>query len=143
RRAIDDMDAAYFLTFSNQRWLSVRLDLIGNMLVFVTGMLVVTSRFSVSPSIGGLVLSYLLSIVMMLQFTVRQLAEVENGMNAVERLRYYGSSLEEEAPLKTVDVRESWPEKGEIIFDGVQMRYREGLPLVLRNLNIHIHGGER
>lgn len=143
RRSIDDMDAAYFLTYSNQRWLSIRLDLIGNILVFVTGILVVTSRFNVSPSISGLVLSYLLAIVMMLQFTVRQLAEVENGMNAVERLRYYGSSLEEEAPLKTIDVRPSWPEKGEIIFDKVQMRYREGLPLVLRDLSINIRGGER
>lgn len=143
RRSIDDMNAAYFLTFSNQRWLSVRLDLIGNLLVLVTGILVVTSRFNVSPSISGLVLSYLLAIVMMLQFTVRQLAEVENGMNAVERLQYYGSSLEEEAPLKTIDVRSSWPEKGEIVFDNVQMRYREGLPLVLRDLNVHIRGGER
>lgn len=143
RRSIDNMDSAYFLTYSNQRWLSIRLDLIGNLLVFVAGILVVTSRFSVSPSISGLVLSYLLAIVMMLQFTVRQLAEVENGMNAVERLRYYGSSLEEEAPLKTIDVRPSWPEKGEIIFDNVQMRYRKGLPLVLRGLSIHVRGGER
>lgn len=29
REAIDEMDAAYFLTFANQRWLSTRLDLIG------------------------------------------------------------------------------------------------------------------
>ncbi|PKS10784.1 hypothetical protein jhhlp_002541 [Lomentospora prolificans] len=143
RRSIDEMDAAYYLTFSNQRWLAVRLDLIGNILVFVTGILVVTSRFSVSPSIGGLVLSYILSIVMMIQFTVRQLAEVENGMNAVERLRYYGRNLEEEAPLHTIEVRKSWPEKGEIIFDHVQMRYRENLPLVLQDFHIHIEGGER
>ncbi|SPO00662.1 related to ATP-binding cassette transporter protein YOR1 [Cephalotrichum gorgonifer] len=143
RSSIDEMDAAYFLTFSNQRWLSLRLDLIGNAMVFVTGMLVVTSRFDVSPSISGLVLSYLLSIVMMLQFFIRQLAEVENAMNAVERLRYYGNNLEEEAPLKTIEVRKSWPEKGEITFENVQMRYRDGLPLVLQNLNIHIRGGER
>ncbi|KAH0495273.1 hypothetical protein TgHK011_008837 [Trichoderma gracile] len=143
RDAIDEMDGAYFLTFSNQRWLSLRLDLIGNLLVFTVGILVVTSRFSVNPSIGGLVLSYILSIVQMLQFSIRQLAEVENGMNAVERLRYYGSELEEEAPLHTVDVRESWPEKGEIIFDNVEMRYRENLPLVLKGLSIHIRGGER
>ena len=88
-------------------------------------------------------MSYILGIVQMIQFTVRQLAEVENGMNAVERLRYYGAELEEEAPLKTVPVRESWPEKGEIVFDDVQMRYREGLPLVLQGLNMHIQGGER
>ena len=33
REAIDDMDSAYYLTFANQRWLSVRLDAIGNVLV--------------------------------------------------------------------------------------------------------------
>lgn len=143
RVSIDDMNGAYYLTFSNQRWLSVRLDLIGNLLVFTVGILVVTSRFSVNPSIGGLVLSYILSIVQMLQFGVRQLAEVENGMNAVERLRYYGTELEEEAPLHTVEVRPSWPEKGEIVFDDVQMRYRENLPLVLQGLSMHVRGGER
>jgi ABC-type multidrug transport system fused ATPase/permease subunit len=143
RKAIDDVDSAYFLTYSNQRWLSVRLDMIGNLLVFTTGILVVTSRFSVNPSIGGLVLSYILAIVQMIQFTVRQLAEVENGMNSVERLRYYGTELEQEAPLKTIEVRKTWPEKGEIIFDNVEMRYREGLPLVLQGLSMHIKGGER
>jgi ABC-type multidrug transport system fused ATPase/permease subunit len=117
--------------------------MIGNALVFTTGILVVTSRFSVNPSIGGLVLSYILSIVQMIQFTVRQLAEVENGMNSVERLLYYGTQLEEEAPLKTIDVPKSWPDKGEIIFDNVEMRYRAGLPLVLQGLSMHIRGGER
>ncbi|KAI1462199.1 ATP-binding cassette transporter protein YOR1-like protein [Annulohypoxylon moriforme] len=143
RDSIDEMNAAYYLTFSNQRWLSIRLDTIGNLLVFTTGILVVTSRFSVSPSIGGLVLSYILSIVQMLQFTVRQLAEVENGMNAVERLEYYGTQLEEEAPEHTIDVRPTWPEKGEIIFDNVEMRYRANLPLVLKGLSINVRGGER
>ncbi|OLN82088.1 Oligomycin resistance ATP-dependent permease YOR1-like protein 1 [Colletotrichum chlorophyti] len=143
RKAIDEMNAAYYLTFSNQRWLSTRLDLIGNLLVFTVGILVVTSRFSVPPSIGGLVLSYILGIVQMIQFTVRQLAEVENGMNAVERIQYYGTQLEEEAPLHTIEVRPSWPEKGEIVFDNVEMRYRANLPLVLSGLTMHVQGGER
>lgn len=143
RKSIDDMDSAYFLTFSNQRWLSTRLDFIGNLLVFVTGILVITSRFNVSPSIAGLVLSYILSIVQMIQFTVRQLAEVENGMNATERVHYYGNSLEEEAPPHTREMSPSWPEKGEIVFKDVQMRYRADLPLVLSDLSMHIHGGER
>ncbi|KAF7856926.1 hypothetical protein EAF04_009686 [Stromatinia cepivora] len=143
RKAIDEMNSAYFLTFSNQRWLSTRLDIIGNLLVFVTGILVITSRFSVGPSTAGLVLSYILSIVQMIQFTVRQLAEVENGMNATERLHYYGTSLEEEAPLHTIEVRPSWPESGEIVFNNVEMRYRENLPLVLSGLSMHVKGGER
>lgn len=143
RESIDTMNGAYYLTFSNQRWLSVRLDSIGTLLVFVTGILVVTASFSVNPSSGGLVLSYILSVVQMIQFTVRQLAEVENNMNSTERIHYYGNNLEEEAPLHTVDVRPSWPEKGEIVFDNVQMRYREGLPLVLKGLNMHVNAGER
>jgi ATP-binding cassette subfamily C (CFTR/MRP) protein 1 len=141
--AIDGMNGAYFLTFANQRWLSVRLDVIGNCLVFTTGILVVTSRFSINPSIGGLVLSYILSIVQMIQFTVRQLAEVENNMNATERIHYYATQLEEEAPLKVKDIRDSWPEKGEIVFNHVEMRYRAGLPLVLKGLHLHVNAGER
>jgi ATP-binding cassette, subfamily C (CFTR/MRP), member 1 len=143
RDVIDGMNSAYFLTFSNQRWLSIRLDVIGNLLVFTVGILVVTSRFSINPSIGGLVLSYILSIVQMITFTVRQLAEVENNMNSTERLHYYATELEEEAPLKLQDVRDSWPEKGEIVFNNVEMRYRAGLPLVLKGLDLHVNAGER
>ncbi|KIW01785.1 uncharacterized protein PV09_06957 [Verruconis gallopava] len=143
REAIDKMNAAYYITFANQRWLSVRLDVIGNCLVFVVGILVVTSRFEVDPSIGGLVLSYILSIVQMIQFTVRQLAEVENNMNSTERVHYYATQLDQEAPLKLKDVRDTWPEKGEIIFDDVKMRYRPGLPLVLQGLTLHVQPGER
>nr|POE63715.1 oligomycin resistance atp-dependent permease yor1 [Quercus suber] len=141
--AVDTMDGAYFLTFANQRWLSTRLDAVGNLLVFTVGILVVTSRFSVNASTGGLVLSYILTIVQMIQFTVRQLAEVENNMNSTERIHYYGSSLEQEAPLHLGDVRPSWPEKGEITFDNVQMRYRAGLPLVLKGLTMNVKAGER
>ncbi|KAH7401860.1 P-loop containing nucleoside triphosphate hydrolase protein [Phaeosphaeria sp. MPI-PUGE-AT-0046c] len=143
RASVDDMNSAYYLTFANQRWLSVRLDVVGILLVFTTGILVVTSRFSVDPSIAGLVLSYILTIVQMIQFTVRQLAEVENNMNSTERIHHYGTELEEEAPLRLGEVRPTWPEHGEIVFDNVQMRYREGLPLVLKGLDMHVSAGER
>lgn len=143
RTAVDDMNSAYYLTFANQRWLSVRLDLVGILLVFTTGILVVTSRFSVDPSIAGLVLSYILTIVQMIQFTVRQLAEVENNMNSTERIHHYGTQLEEEAPPRMGQVRPIWPEHGEIVFDNVEMRYRDGLPLVLKGLSMHVRAGER
>ncbi|KAH7391842.1 P-loop containing nucleoside triphosphate hydrolase protein [Pyrenochaeta sp. MPI-SDFR-AT-0127] len=143
RASVDDMNSAYYLTFANQRWLSVRLDVVGILLVFSTGILVVTSRFDVNPSIAGLVLSYILTIVQMIQFTVRQLAEVENNMNATERIHHYGTELEEEAPLHMGEVRPTWPEHGEIVFDNVEMRYRTGLPLVLKGLSMHVRAGER
>ena len=79
----------------------------------------------------------------MLQFSIRLLSEVDKGINSVERLRHYGVDLEEEAPLHTIEMRNSWPEKGEIIFNNVDMRHRENLPLVLHGLSMHIKGGER
>ena len=141
--AIDNMDSAYYLTFANQRWLSVRLDAVGIIMSFVTGILVVTSRFNVSPSISGLVLTYLLAVVQMLQFTVRQAADVENHMNSTERIQHYGTQVEQEAPVHTFDVPKEWPNKGEIVFDRTCMRYRPHLPLVLDSLNLHIKPGER
>jgi ATP-binding cassette subfamily C (CFTR/MRP) protein 1 len=71
------------------------------------------------------------------------LAEVENNMNSTERIHHYGTQLEEEAPLRMGEVRPTWPEHGEIVFDNVEMRYRDGLPLVLKGLSMHVRAGER
>jgi ABC-type bacteriocin/lantibiotic exporter with double-glycine peptidase domain len=38
---------------------------------------------------------------------------------------------------------ENWPNKGAIEFRNVSVRYREGLPLVLDGVNIHIPGGAK
>jgi ATP-binding cassette subfamily C (CFTR/MRP) protein 1 len=71
------------------------------------------------------------------------LADVENKMNATERIHYYGSELAEEAPLKLRQVEDAWPQAGSIDFDNVQMRYRAELPLVLQGLSMQVKGGER
>jgi ATP-binding cassette, subfamily C (CFTR/MRP), member 1 len=130
--AIDDMDSAYFLTMANQRWLSVRLNAVGTALVFVTGILIVASRLSVVPGIAGLVIAYVFMIVQTLQFTIRQFAEVENKMNATERLHYYATQLEQETPqlFSNNRIEPDWPREGRITFSNVQMRYRSELPLV-------------
>lgn len=142
-KAVDDMDGAYFLTFANQCWLSVRLDLIGNMIVFTVGILIVTSRLSVNPSFSGLVLSSILSVAQYFQYSVRHFADMENNMNATERLHYYATNIEQEAPLHTESIPPSWPGRGEIVFAGVHMRYRKNLPLILHNLSMRIEQGER
>ena len=142
---LDVMNRAYFITIIDQRWLGIRLDFVGDILVFVVAILVVTSRFSVSPSISGLVLSYCIQIVAIMGWMVRQFAEVENNMNATERVHHYATAIDTEAPLDIPDrkPRDSWPEKGEVVMKDVVLRYREGLPAVLKNLNLSIQGGER
>lgn len=143
--AIDNMDSAYFLTIANQRWLTIRLDVISVLCVFVTGILAVTNTFSVDPSIAGLVLSYMVSIAQSLQFSVRQMADVENNMNATERIHYYGHSIPQEADQKpgAAKLPDGWPQRGEISFKNVQLRYRPNLPLVLHDLTLQVHPGEK
>lgn len=139
-RALDSMDGAYFLTFANQRWLATRLDTLGNLLVFTIGILVVTSRISVSPAIAGLVLSYMLVIVQYVQLLVRQMAEVENNMNAAERLHFYSDQVPVEEQLNNAGMKvpQDWPNRGEIIFNSIEMCYRPELPLVLKGLSLHV-----
>mmetsp|Transcript_27442 Transcript_27442/g.75603 ORF Transcript_27442/g.75603 Transcript_27442/m.75603 type:complete len:292 (+) Transcript_27442:2-877(+) len=67
-------------------------------------------------------------------------------MVAVERIKEY-SVLEQEASRKTL-VDETlqhvrWPAKGGIVFKNCKFRYRPGLPLVLKGLNIEIPGGSK
>uniref|UniRef100_A0A093XXB2 Oligomycin resistance ATP-dependent permease YOR1 n=1 Tax=Talaromyces marneffei PM1 TaxID=1077442 RepID=A0A093XXB2_TALMA len=140
--AIEDMGSAQFLTFGNERWLSVRLDAIGNTLVLVTGILVLIDRYNISPSISGLILSYSLSLVQLIQLTVRQFSDVEAAMNGSERIIEY-TSLPSEAQLDLNKTPPKWPENGQIQFENVGMRYRPGLPLALSNFNLNITGGER
>ncbi|KAF2021110.1 ABC multidrug transporter-like protein [Aaosphaeria arxii CBS 175.79] len=145
RDAIDGMNAAYYLTKASERWLATRLDLVANMMVLTVGLLVVISRDAIHPSISGVLLAYLLSMIHVIQLVVRQLAEVQNGMNSMERLHEYATALEteREASEHTVETSPSWPERGEIVLQDVQMRYRPELPLVLNHLNLHVHGGQK
>jgi ATP-binding cassette, subfamily C (CFTR/MRP), member 1 len=139
------MNRAYFMTIIDQRWLGIRLDFVGDILILVVGILVVTSRFSVPPSIAGLVLAYCTQVIAMMGWMVRQFAEVENNMNATERVHHYATALEMEAPLDLPDRKPppTWPDKGQVDFKDVVLRYREGLPAVLKDLTLHIKGGER
>ncbi|KAF5715733.1 ABC transporter [Fusarium globosum] len=141
--AIDDMNSANFLTFASHNWLSVRLDNIGILLNLVTGILVVTNALPVALSISGLLLTYSMSMVGMMQVVVKYLIEVNNSMSNTERLFQYTNSLRQEAPLDGASVRPSWPEHGAIEYEAVQMRYRPGLPLVIDNFCLKIAGGER
>ncbi|QIW99583.1 hypothetical protein AMS68_005101 [Peltaster fructicola] len=142
--ALDSMNGAYFLTFAGQRWLTFQLDAVACVLILVIGILIVTGRFDINPSIGGLVLGYMLSIGILMQESVHVVADVQNDMNSVERLYHYINDLEQEAPAKTnLATSPSWPAAGAISFRDVKMRYRPSLPLVLKGLSFEVKPGER
>lgn len=67
-------------------------------------------------------------------------------MNSTERVAFYANNLPSEGESSSQTLQKppsSWPSAGDINFDDVHMRYRPGLPLVLKGLSINIKGGER
>lgn len=119
--------------------------MLGALLTFVVAIISVAGRYTINPSEIGLVLSYVLMIQGAFSWMVRQIAEVVNDMNSVERLVYYSDQLEQERParVQAVTPDKSWPEHGSVKLDSVVMAYRPGLPAVLKNMSLDVRGGEK
>lgn len=142
---INMQQTAYRLTYAAQCWLSVRLEFCGTMIVFVACFVSVIQHGSrggdeLFAGLAGLSISFALSITQSLNWTVRMASDVEANMVAVERIQQY-SQIASEAPRLT-ETDESlpynWPSEGRIEFINSKLRYRPGLPLVLKGLNISI-----
>ena len=74
---------------------------------------------------------------------VSQYAKNEQNMNAVERVLTY-TELPSEGDTETPnDPPPSWPDKGGITFSHVDLAYREGLPLVLKDVSFEVRPGEK
>ncbi|PWA03531.1 hypothetical protein BB558_000317 [Smittium angustum] len=144
---------AQFPYLSLNRWLSVRLEAVGGFIIFFSSLFAVVSVYIASRSTNGsfvsasrvgLAISYSLTITMNLSWGIRQTAELENNIVSVERNKEY-SELPTEAPEHIPDNKppSEWPDKGEIGFKHYSTRYREGLDLVLKDIDLTIPPGSK
>ncbi|KAM0254312.1 hypothetical protein ACHAQJ_006898 [Trichoderma viride] len=138
---------AYFPSISANRWLAVRLEFIGAVVILAAAgfaIVSVASHSGLSAGLVGLAMSYALQITTSLNWIVRQTVEVETNIVSVERVLEY-ARLPSEAPEIIPSKRPSvaWPTKGEVDFKNYSTRYREGLDLVLKNINLDIKTHEK
>ncbi|KAL6299258.1 P-loop containing nucleoside triphosphate hydrolase protein [Sparassis latifolia] len=144
---IDLEDRAAILTITNQRWLSIRIDMLGGLMICIVALLAVGDVSGRNSAAIGLVLTYSTALVQLCGMLTRQSAEVETYMSSVERVVQYsrGDLIEQELPHEIPDRRPPavWPARGAIQFNEVVMRYRPGLPFVLKGLSLDIRGGEK
>eukprot|EP00890_Picochlorum_soloecismus_P002027 jgi/Picsp_1/2825/NSC_01051-R1_atp-binding cassette subfamily member 10 len=128
-------------------WLALRLQL---MSAFIACMVLLSSLLPVLTSdhnqdhninsgLLGLSLSYVLPLTGLLSGFVSSGAELEMEMVAVERVRDFI------APLQAVEIdyETKPPNKGDIIFEQVWMRYRVADEWALRNISVQIPYGSR
>ncbi len=138
---------AYFPSINANRWLAVRLEFIGSLIILAAALF---SALSVSPRGGpsaglvGLAMSYALQITSSLNWIVRQTVEVETNIVSVERVLEY-ANLPSEAPDVIPSNRAPihWPAHGAVEFKNYSTKYREGLDPVLKNINLDIKPHER
>ena len=138
---------AYFPSINANRWLAVRLEFIGSFIILAAAAFAVISvatGSTLSAGMVGLAMSYALQITQSLNWIVRQTVEVETNIVSVERVLEY-AGLPSEAPEIVSKNRPkiSWPSQGAVDFNNYSTRYRPGLDLVLKNINLSIRAHEK
>jgi ATP-binding cassette, subfamily C (CFTR/MRP), member 1 len=100
---LDENIRAHYCNKTAERWLSVRLELIGATIaglaaVFAARVAVSGSDNANFASTAGLSLTYAISVTSLLNWVVRSFAQLEASMNACERVFYYTDNIPHEAP---------------------------------------------
>ncbi|XP_006811395.2 ATP-binding cassette sub-family C member 8-like [Saccoglossus kowalevskii] len=132
-----------FLHLSN-RWVGVRLELVGSLFILVSGLgsLLSCVFLNLQPSLVGLALTQALLVSGCLFWTVRFTADCEMQMSAVERVEHY-TEIETEQYQGVYNPPGDWPDRGDIQFENVSVRYADDLEAVLYNINIHFKSGQK
>ncbi|KAG0305090.1 Multidrug resistance-associated protein 1 [Dissophora globulifera] len=134
---------AYFSWIVSNRWLQIRLETLGAIIVLAAALFAVLSRNSLDAGNVGLALSYALSVTQDITWLVRSYCDLQNQMVAVERIEEYVNK-NSEAPAETdVKLPENWPQAGHVEFRNYSARYREGLDLVVKNISFEVQPAEK
>ncbi|KAI9142973.1 P-loop containing nucleoside triphosphate hydrolase protein [Paraphysoderma sedebokerense] len=154
-QAQNDNTRALFLFFATARWLGVRLDLLATILLAITSFLGVALSSTVTPGLIGLTLAYVLQLVSLMQWAVRQSIEVEIMFIAVERMLEYSRLPPEEtdrsipaqgeSPLIETRIKppNDWPQTGELEMKDVWLTYPKTDVPVLKGISVKIEKGEK
>ncbi|XP_043991808.1 ATP-binding cassette sub-family C member 2-like [Gambusia affinis] len=140
---IDENLKTIYSRIMSNRWLAIRLQFLGNLVVFFAAVFAVISRNSIDSGLVGLSISYALNVTLTLNLVVSVTSQLETSIVAVERVSEY-SELENEAPWVTQHrPSEKWPEVGSLQFVDYKVRYRPELDLVLKGISCDIGGTEK
>ncbi|KAK4296996.1 hypothetical protein Pmani_030548 [Petrolisthes manimaculis] len=140
---VEEAFRALFALSVCNRWLGIRLELIGNVIIFAAAVFAVAGRDYLNPSTVGLSISYALNITVVLNYLVRMSAEVEANIVAVERVKEYIEERQEAPWEKEPSPTTTWPNMGSLTFNHYHTRYRPGLPLAIKDLHCHIAPAEK
>ncbi|KAF9956193.1 hypothetical protein BGZ72_002945 [Mortierella alpina] len=143
-KLLDQSQQVFYLTNTTERWLQVMLQLLSDIVTTFIALMAVVQRNSASAGIFAIVLNEITGFTDNVQAVMSSVCDIETTIVSVERVKEY-SELTPEAPYEIPDSKtdKNWPQHGGIEFQNYSTRYREGLDLVLKNVDISIRAGER
>ncbi|KAG5671138.1 hypothetical protein PVAND_001351 [Polypedilum vanderplanki] len=139
---VDHNQSIAYQTIIADLWLGVRLEIVGAFIVLFACLFAILARYDIEEATVGLSISYALQISAVLSYFVFIATEVESNIVSIERVEEY-ADLPQEAAWKTNEIDTEWPQQGIIEFKDFQVRYREGLDLVLKGLNFKCNSSEK
>ena len=153
-RLVDTLNEAYYINKVSDRWLSVRLEMIGAASITCAALLavlqVVLAREKgeevdgLYVALAGTSLSGAIGVTGLLNLVMSSFAQVEAAMTCTERVLHYIQHVPQEpAATSASPPPPEWPQRGAIELRGLHMRYRANTPLVLKGLTASIQGGQR
>ncbi|XP_070580038.1 multidrug resistance-associated protein 1-like isoform X1 [Ptychodera flava] len=141
---IDENQITYYPNICSNRWLALRLEFIGNCIVFFAALFAVIGRDSLNGGIVGLSITYALQITSTLNWLVRMSSELETNIVSVERVKEYAEIPTEAAAIVPNNrPSDDWPKTGKVDFVDYSTRYREDLDLVVKGITLSIQPGEK
>ncbi|OAF68604.1 hypothetical protein A3Q56_03641 [Intoshia linei] len=142
-KAINKNNIFYYCNNQMNRWLAIRLDLIGNSLLLTSCIFAV--YFQLNSALCGLLITYCLTITGAMGWMVRMKSDLESNSVSIERIIEY-MQLEDEGQYyhnhEEMNLR-NWPSMGKIVFQNYTMSYRPDLPVALNNVSITINPNEK
>lgn len=133
----------------SQNYIFQTIELLTILLLFFTLLLIILIKiFKVEvfsdANVLALSINWIALSVELIGFVLFSYQEFNSGINCVERLHDMSIPVKEEANFDAPKPpRASWPETGKIDFEHVNARYRDGLPLVLKDINLNINDKEK
>ncbi|KAG0501022.1 hypothetical protein HPP92_001094 [Vanilla planifolia] len=144
-RLIDNYSRISFHNSATMEWLSVRINLLFNLVFFLVLMILVSlPRNTINPSLAGLAATYGLNLNILQAWVIWNLCNVENKMISVERILQF-SDITSEAQLVIENNRpeKEWPNNGTIVIQNLHVQYNPRLPMVLKDISCVIPGKKK
>ncbi|KAF9279758.1 hypothetical protein BGZ68_007716 [Mortierella alpina] len=141
---LDRSQQTSYVANATARWLGIMFDMMSVVILTLVALLAVVQRNSLQQGIFAVALSEIGNLTTVMNRVISTACQIETDIVAIERVREY-SQLPSEARDVIPDSKtdKEWPQQGEISFQNYSTRYREGLELVLKKVNVTIKGAER